>query len=55
MTVNVKLERPTAALKKAYLDFVGDWERRQEDITPYAYRIMTQKAEKYRIWAENML
>ena len=45
--MNLKLERPSAALKKAYLDFVSDWEQNQEKMTPYACRLLGRSYEEW--------
>ena len=45
--MSLKLERPNAALKEAYLDFVSDWEHNQEEITPYACRLLGRSYEEW--------
>jgi predicted acetyltransferase len=45
--MSLKLERPSAALKEAYLDFVSDWEQNQEEITPYACRLLGRSYEEW--------
>lgn len=50
--MSLKLERPNAALKEAYLDFVSDWEHNQEEITPYACRLL---GRSYEAWLSDTL
>lgn len=45
--MNLKLERPGAALKESYLDFVGDWEQNEEEITPFACRLLGRSYEEW--------
>ncbi len=45
--MSLKLERPNAALKEAYLDFVSDWKHAPEEITPYACRLLDRSYEEW--------
>ena len=47
MKMALKLERPSPALKEAYLDFVSDWEQNKEEITPYACRLLGRNCEEW--------
>ncbi len=45
--MELKLERPSPALKQAFLSFTEDWERNGEEITPYGFRLFGRSYEEW--------
>lgn len=50
--MNVQLERPTIALKNAFLDFTADWEQNGGEIIPTAFRLCGRTYEE---WLQNAI
>lgn len=47
MSAALKLERPSAGLKEAFLSFTRDWERSGEEIIPYGFRLFGRAYEEW--------
>lgn len=45
--LELKLVKPTQDMKSAYLDFIYEWERFGEHITPYASRLLQSDYEQW--------
>lgn len=45
--MKLKLERPSPALKQAFLSFTEDWARNGEEITPYGFRLLGRSYEEW--------
>ena len=45
--MEVKLERPSPALKQAFLSFTRDWAGNGEEITPYGFRLLGRNYEEW--------
>lgn len=43
----LKLEQPSASLKQAFLSFTEDWNRNNEEIIPYGFRLLGRTYEEW--------